>query len=259
MAEPDGTPEHAGDGQADDSVVRSATASASPVIDGISPDNGVSSHDGVTNSPYISTLRVGAVLMTSSPSTANGTAIGQTIAAGEQHVDFQQHGNPLKRRQPTHSRPWRPISSGYSTAPSMPYQVVIDTHVPNPPVLERHLSGDGLERRRRASRTCNTPTFSGTTEPFAVVDLYANGSTSAVRGDRGRHQWRLVLHGRSTGTGHRIPGHRARSLVRCFALDDSISVVGGLLADSSAGSSAPRSPARGLAPARPSWPTARTT
>ena len=66
--------------------------------------------------------------------------------------------------------------AGYSTPLSYAYQVVIDTHVPNPPVLN-DISPDTGSSGTDGITDVNTPTFSGTTEPFAVVDLYANGST----------------------------------------------------------------------------------
>ena len=78
VAEANGNPEHAGDGQADGSSWL-GYGIGSPVIAGITPDNGVSSSDGVTNSEYIS-------LFGSAPSNdvitiyENGSAIGQTVA-----------------------------------------------------------------------------------------------------------------------------------------------------------------------------------
>ena len=64
--------------------------------------------------------------------------------------------------------------AGYATPLSAPYQVVIDTHVPNPPVLNDISPDTGISGTDGVTDV-NTPTFSGTTEPFAVVDLYSNG------------------------------------------------------------------------------------
>jgi hypothetical protein len=66
--------------------------------------------------------------------------------------------------------------SGNSTPLSAPYQVIIDTHVPNPPVLNAVSPETGSSGAVEYTNV-NTPTFSGSTEPFAVVDLYNDGST----------------------------------------------------------------------------------
>ena len=56
VAVPNGNPQHAGGGQADGSDGYGTYGVASPVITGITPDNGVSSQDGITNNPRISIL-----------------------------------------------------------------------------------------------------------------------------------------------------------------------------------------------------------
>ena len=112
----------------------------------------------------------------------------------------------------TTSRPWRPISTGYSTLLSYPYQVVIDTHVPNPPVLNDISPDTGLSSTDGITDV-NTPTFSGSTEPFAVINLFSNGSSqpfgttqadisgfwSSRSVNRGGH-----VFGASSGSGSRI-------------------------------------------------------
>jgi large repetitive protein len=71
--------------------------------------------------------------------------------------------------------------SGFSTPLSAPYQVVIDTHVPNPPVLNAVSPETGSSGAVEYTNV-NTPTFSGWTEPFAVVALYSNsnGNTAPI-------------------------------------------------------------------------------
>ena len=172
VAEADGTPEHAGDGQADDSSWV-GYGIGSPVIDGINPDNGVSSDDGVTNSPNIS-------LFGSAPSNdvitifENGAAIGQTIALASDTWSYSNTATALSDGGYSFAAVATDLT-GYSTSPSSPYQVVIDTHVPNAPVLNVISPETGSSGAIEYTNV-NTPTFSGTTEPFAVVYLYANGS-----------------------------------------------------------------------------------
>ena len=69
VAVPNGNPQHASGGQADGSDGNEPYGIANPVITGISPDNGVSSQDGVTNNPKISIFGHGAVPIRS-PSTS---------------------------------------------------------------------------------------------------------------------------------------------------------------------------------------------
>ena len=166
-----GSPVHAGDGQADDSSF-AGYGIGSPVIDGISPDNGVSDSDGVTNSPNIS-------LSGSAPMTdvitiyENGTEIGQTIAL---LGDTWTFGLATSLSDGTYN--FTAVGTdltGYSTPLSAPYQVVIDTHVPNAPLMN-DISPDTGFSSTDGITSVNTPTFAGSTEPFAVVELYANGS-----------------------------------------------------------------------------------
>ena len=86
VAVPNGNPQHASGGQADGADGKSPYASANPVITGISPDNGVSSQDGVTNNPRITIVGTAPAFDTFTVY-LNGVAIGQTTALAEQHVD----------------------------------------------------------------------------------------------------------------------------------------------------------------------------
>ena len=86
VAVPNGTPVHAGGGQADNS--RDTYSSANPAIVGISPDNGVSSQDGITNNPRIS-------ISGTAPAFDTITVYSQWPGArpddrpGQQHLDVQ--------------------------------------------------------------------------------------------------------------------------------------------------------------------------
>ena len=94
VAKPNGNPTHAGDGQADGIVVDGVRGIGSPVISGITPDNGISSADGITNTGAISVLG-------SAPSNdvitvyRNGAEVGQTIALLTDTWSFDETGTDL--------------------------------------------------------------------------------------------------------------------------------------------------------------------
>ena len=144
-----------------------------PVIAGITPDNGVSSSDGITNSPYIT-------LSGSAPSNdiitvyQNGNAIGQTLALLSDTWTFSNMATKLADGVYNFTV-GATDPSGFSTPLSYPYQVIVDTHVPSPPALN-DISPDTGSSSTDGITDVNTPMFSGWTEPFAVVDLYSNGS-----------------------------------------------------------------------------------
>ena len=80
-----------------------------------------------------------------------------------------------ERRSLQFHRPGDRSERLFHAALRTPYEVVIDTHAPSPPVLN-DISPDTGSSSTDGITDVNTPTFSGTTEPFAVVDLYSNGS-----------------------------------------------------------------------------------
>ena len=169
---PTATPQHAGDGQADGSSWL-GYGIGTPVIAGITPDNGVSSSDGMTNSPYIS-LSVRRRPMTSSPSIEDGNEIGQTIALPSDTWIFSNTATKLSDGNYSFTVR-RPIRAAFPRRSPIPTKWSIDTHVPSPPVLNDISPDTGLSNTDGITDV-NTPTFSGSTEPFAVVDLYSNGS-----------------------------------------------------------------------------------
>jgi hypothetical protein len=172
VAEPNGNPEQSGGGQADGSNGKGPYVDATPVITGITPDNGVSSQDGITNSPSIAILGSAAAgdLITV---TGNGKTIGHTIALPNDTFEFFVL-NTLSNGNYQYSVVATDLM-GYSTPASYPYQVVIDTHVPNPPVLADITPDTGASNTDGITNTRN-PTFSGSSEPFAVINLYTQGS-----------------------------------------------------------------------------------
>jgi hypothetical protein len=173
VAEPDGTPEHTGGGQADGSGSYEYGI-ASPVISGITPDNGVSSSDGITNAKNIS-------LFGAAPSNdvitiyCNGQAIGKTVALLGDTWTYNNTATTLSDGIYFFTA-MATDPSGYTTPLSYPYEVTIDTHVPDSPILNAVSPETGSSGAVEYTNN-NTPTFSGWTEPFAVVDLYNNGSS----------------------------------------------------------------------------------
>jgi Matrixin/Bacterial Ig-like domain len=229
VAEPAGTPEHAGDGQADGSSWI-GYGIGSPVIAGITPDNGVSSSDGITNSPYIS-------LFGSAPSSdvitvyENGSEIGQTIALPNDTWTYSSMATKLSDGTYTFAAMATDLS-GFNTPLSSPYQVVIDTHVPNPPVLNAISPETGSSGAVEYTNV-NTPTFSGSTEPFAVVDLFSNGSSTSFGATEAdiSGNWSFTVGQPGTVT---YPG--ASSSILSTVLNPVLGLVGGLLGDLLGGS-----------------------
>ena len=105
----------------------------------------------------------------------DGNEVGQTIAAAGDTWTFNETGTVLSDGTYKFTAMATDLA-GNTTPLSAPYQVVIDTHVPNPPVMNTISPETGSSGAVEYTNV-NTPTFSGTTEPFAVVDLYANGSS----------------------------------------------------------------------------------
>jgi Matrixin/Bacterial Ig-like domain len=172
VAEPNGNPEQSGGGQADGSNGKGPYVDATPVITGITPDNGVSSQDGITNSPHIAILGSAAAgdLITV---TGNGKTIGQTIVLPNNTFEFF-----ITNALSDGTYKFTVVATdamGYSTPASYPYQVVIDTHVPDPPVLADITPDTGANNTDGITDVRN-PTFSGSSEPFAIINLYTKGS-----------------------------------------------------------------------------------
>ena len=223
VAEPNGSPEHAGDGQADDSSW-SGYGIGSPVITNISPDYGVSDDDGITNTGRISIL--GSAPANDVITVYNdGTEVGQTIVSADESWVFNQTGTDLPDGTYTFTAMATDLS-GYNTSLSSPYQVVIDSHVPNPPLVNPVSPETGSSGTTEYTNV-NTPTFSGTTEPFAVVHLYANGSDvqlGATEADiNGDWSWTVGQPGQVT-----YPGATSSILSPVIDLLDGVTSILGL-------------------------------
>ncbi len=224
VAEPNGNVQHAGAGQADGSS--NTYGSANPVVTGISPDNGISSQDGVTNNPRISILGTAPALDTVTVY-LNGQAIGQTTAQSDNTWTFNNTANPLSDGDYNFTAVATDLA-GYSTAMSYSYEVVIDTHTPQPPLLNDISPDTGLSSTDGITDD-NLPTFSGTTEPFAVVELYLNGSNQAFGATEadinGNWSFTVGQPGQVTYPGGILP-----SIVSpVISLVDAVPIVGGLV------------------------------
>jgi hypothetical protein len=172
IAEPDGNPARCSGGQADNSFSYNISG---PAIVGITPDNGVSSDDGITNDGSFSlygTAPAGDMITMY----LGGLTVGQTIALSNDTWVFKATGIVLSAGTYRFTAGATDVA-GNITPASSPYAVVVDTHVPNAPVMNAVSPEAGTSGTIEYTQT-STPTFSGTTEPFAVVYLYANGSST---------------------------------------------------------------------------------
>ncbi len=172
IQEPNGDPETASGGQADNSMGYNI---GGPAIVGITPDNGVSKSDGITNNGSFS------VYGTAPPGNVvtiyrDGFEVGRTVSPATGNWTFDETSTDLGAGTYQFTAGGTD-PAGYTTPPSSPYVVVIDTHVPNSPVMNV-VSPEAATMGSVEYTSTNTPTFSGTTEPFAVVYLYANGSST---------------------------------------------------------------------------------
>lgn len=225
VAVANGTPQHSGGGEADNSGP-DAYAPANPSIVGISPDNGISSQDGITNNPRIEVFGTAPALDTVTVY-CNGQMLGQTIALPNNTWTFNNTSDPLADGDYMFTAVATDVA-GYQTVPSAGYEVVIDTHVPQPPVLG-DISPDNGFSNTDGITDANHPTFSGTTEPFAMVSLYLNGSNQpfgATEADiNGNWSYTVGQPGQVTYPGATLPS----VVAPVVSLVDDLPVVGGLL------------------------------
>jgi hypothetical protein len=179
---PDGTPLHSGGGEADGSPNDNAYVGAIPVISGISPDNGQSGSDGITDVNQISIS--GAAPQGDTVTVyENGTALGTATPNQNSAWTYQLLGSladGVYRFTATQTDP-----AGNVTPQSAPYMVTIDTQAPNPPVITG-ITPDTGRSPTDGYTTSTTPTISGTSEPLSLVTLYdsnpnqQNGQTQVV-------------------------------------------------------------------------------
>ena len=147
IAYANGTPLHSGGGAAQQGNANGGLVGSPPNILGISPDNGTSNSDGITN---VNQIKISGVAPDSETITVynNGTAIGTTVADVNGNWTFDNTGTALADGTyiftATATDP-----NGDVSALSLPYGVTIDT---TPPSAAGH-----RRRRRRHQRRAATP------------------------------------------------------------------------------------------------------
>lgn len=167
VAIPDGSPLQASGAEAyNTSAIESGAAS--PVIHGITPDNGVSSIDGVTNNPRISLLGSappGDIVTVYCDGQKLGTTVTQSNGSWtyDNTADALSSGSHVFTAQATDP-------AGNPTPMSYAYTVVIDTHVPAPPLVAGISPTSGVGPKGPITSS-SRPTIWGWTEPFADVAI----------------------------------------------------------------------------------------
>jgi hypothetical protein len=173
-----GSPLHSGGGYDDNSANFAGFAQTSPVILGISPDNGFSSGDKVTNTGQISVY--GVAMPNSSVQVAvNGKSLGWTTANSLGYWTYNNTANTLANG--TYQFSAQSVSSsGVVSAYSPNTNVVIDTAAPPVPVITG-ITPCQYSNQYNGTTTSQTPTLFGTAEPNSLVVLY-NGTTNQAIG-----------------------------------------------------------------------------
>src|SRR5262249_4404977 len=143
-----------------------------PVVTGISPDNGLSTNDGVTNTPRL-------IIQGQAPEDStitvyrNGLPVGTTLTGDSNLWSFDESDTRL------------PDGTYYFTATatdalgpvsglSAPFQVLTSTQVPTAPVIGG-ISLDTGSSRNDGVTNVNTPNIFGTAAPNSAVSLYRDG------------------------------------------------------------------------------------
>lgn len=167
VAIPNGSPLQVGGGEAYNTNAIEY-GPANPVIHGITPDNGVSNNDGVTNNPRID------ILGSAPPGDVvtvycDGQKLGTTVAQADGSWTYNNTADPLSNGSHVFTAQ-ATDPAGYVTSMSYGYTVVIDTHVPAPPIVTEISPISGASPSGLITNS-TTPAISGWTEPFAVVAI----------------------------------------------------------------------------------------
>jgi Bacterial Ig-like domain len=192
IAIPDGNPITSGGGVADGAGVKDDLLSSVPEITGISPDNGLSTNDGVTDVPNLS-ITGQAPAGTRVSLYRNGQLIGTTVTG-------QAPAPSLAPRVPQPSTPPTSTSTASTTwwfnatgttladgtysfaatatdamgnvsALSFPFQVIINTQIPSAPIITGAGAAAGSASPSAGSNPA-APTLFGTAAPNSEVTVY---------------------------------------------------------------------------------------
>ncbi len=197
-----GTPLSGGGGVADTTAAGDADVANVPTVTGVSPDNGASNCDGVTNANRLVVSGVGApgytVSLYISPNVPLGTPvqrqfIGTATVGADGIWNFDYTGTAL----PDGSYQFTAISAdaaGNLSSPSFPYVVTVATAKPITPVVSNLFITPG-------SGGINYTAF-GTAAPWTAVQLTVNGTaqnTPVVADGNGHWQASFPVGGLGAG------------------------------------------------------------
>ncbi len=175
IAYPNGTPLHAGGGQAQYGF---GLSGSTPAITGIGPDNGLSNSDGITD---VNRISISGTALSGETVTVydNGSPIGTTTANSSNTWTFNNTGTALPDGTyaitATATDPYGNVSPF-----SLPYAVMIDT-APTPAPIVTGIS-PGTMTGTTITTTSANPFAFGTAQPYSQVTFYwgstAIGSTT---------------------------------------------------------------------------------
>ena len=205
----DGNPLSGSGGVADYPNNADQLLGSTPLITGISPDNGSSSSDGVTNAnrivfsgtaPLLDGVRLYQVGVNGAPD----QLIGSTVAVGTiWSFDYTNHA--LSDGAHTYYIKVGPLLGllGDGSSPSTTYTVVIDTVAPNKPVISGITPDTGASSTDGVTNI-NDPTLLGTAEANSTVSVYENsqlvGTTAADSNGNWQYNSQSLPDGRYTFT-----------------------------------------------------------
>ncbi len=204
IAFPDGNPITGAGGVADGASSGDDFLDSVPVVTGISPDNGLSTNDGVTDVPNIyitgqapkgttvSLYRNGQLIGTTvtgqapTPSLAPLVAQPGASSATTASTTWWFNDTGTKLADGTYSFAATATDSlGNVSALSFPFQVIINTQIPSAPTIAGASTGPGSTSSGGSSQLA-TPTLFGTAAPNSEVTVFLDqqvvGTTFATSG-----------------------------------------------------------------------------
>ena len=148
-----------------------------PVVTGISPDNGASSDDGVTDANRLIVNGTAPAGETVNVYLANGnggnTLLGTTVANANNLWSFNYTGTALADGTYYFSATATDVN-GFTSGSSTPYMVVIDTTPPAKPAVTGITPLTGFNATGVITNV-NLPTVIGTAAAYSTVTVYLNG------------------------------------------------------------------------------------
>jgi hypothetical protein len=219
VAIPNGNPISGGGGIADGAGADDDLLDAVPVVTGISPDNGLSSNDGVTDVPNLYFTGVASDGETVSVY-LNGQWIGNTVAGQAPTPSLASAGAPtpatavgsaaattwwfnntgMTLPDGTYSITATATDSlGNVSALSFPFQVIINTQKPAPPVIEGVAPTSGFSDGSGTSAGSSALLF-GLAAPNSAVSIYCGGQLAGTTFATGSGTWSYTTQPLAAGT-----------------------------------------------------------